>query len=116
MVGLLMNMGHVVMDRFVHVERDEILGRVDTGMTMLRAEKEVLGATHAELGGRMATDWGFPDSLCDAILHHHSPDRGINKTLCADANLAEALTWHSLGEVGAHALAYGLSASTMEHR
>lgn len=114
-VGLLMNMGHVVMDRFLALERDEILGRIDLGAKMLRAEQEVLGMTHAELGGRMARRWGFPESLSDAITHHHSPQRGKDPTLCAYVNLAEALTWDALSGEGTSALAYGLSTGTLEH-
>jgi len=114
-VALTMNMGHVVMDRFLRSERDEILGRVDLGEKMLVAEKEVLGVNHAELGARLAWKWAFPQPLFNAIQHHHSPEKADDKVLCADLNLAEALTWHALGDDRADKLAYGVSGSTIRY-
>ena len=80
---------------------------------MLRAEKEVFGTTHAELGARMARRWGFPAALIDAIAHHHAPSEGKDHVLCADVNLAEALTWDALRGDGERTLAYGPAGSAL---
>lgn len=114
-VGLVQNMGHVVMDRFLVQERDEILGRLDDGCTALEAEEEVLGMSHAELGARMARRWNFPSVLVDAIRNHHVPGRSQrDRELCATTSLAEALTWWLLGEEDTRALCYGVSGRTVE--
>ena len=114
-VGLLMNMGHVVLDRFLRSRRDDVLARMDQGAKALRAEREVLGITHAELSGRMARRWGFPETLVDAITNHHTPQAAADPRLCADVNLAEALTWNSMREEGVRSLAYGVSSATVLH-
>lgn len=45
-----------------------------------QAEKELFGATHAEIGGYLLDLWGLPDPVVEAISHHFfpsgSPDRG----------------------------------------
>ncbi len=112
-VGLLMNIGHVVLDRFLRTYRDDVLAKLDQGRRMLRAEHEVLGVTHAELGALLAERWSFPASLVDPIRHHHAPRDGADAVLCADLNLAEALTWEQLAGDGTRTLCYGVSGSTV---
>jgi HD-like signal output (HDOD) protein len=73
--GLLQNMGHLVIDRFVAPERDRLRAVVAHGMPLLEAEKRLLGMSHAEIGARLARHWSFPDVLVDTILHHHTPER-----------------------------------------
>jgi HD-like signal output (HDOD) protein len=38
-----------------------------------RVEREVLGTDHAMLGGALASHWGLPSLVVDAIVHHHDP-------------------------------------------
>lgn len=38
------------------------------------AELEILGAHHGEVGGLIARRWRLPESMVEAIVHHHSPD------------------------------------------
>jgi len=114
-IGLLMNMGHVVLDRFLRAHRDDVLAKLDRGTKMLQAEKEVFGATHADVGARMAQRWGFPEVLVDAIGNHHSPSEARDHVLCADVNLAEALTWDSLQSDGERNLAYGPAGSSLRY-
>lgn len=114
-VGLLQNMGLIVLDRFLTRERDEILGCVETGMTVLRAERLMLGLSHAQIGARLAKRWNFPAVLIDAILHHHTPHLAVvDAQLCALTNLAEAVTWQILGHEGTTALSYGVSGQTID--
>ncbi len=113
-VGLLQNIGHVVLDRFLARERDEILGRVDLGMSTIDAEREVLGIDHADVASRLVRKWQFPAILVDTIRHHHAPGRGaVDPTLCAAANLGEGMTWYVLGEDGIASLAYGVSGQAL---
>jgi len=44
------------------------------GLTVADAELEVLGVTHAELGGLLAQHWGLPAAIGCAIAHHHDPE------------------------------------------
>ena len=40
-------------------------------------EKEVLGASHAEIGAYLLARWGMPITLIEAVAYHHEPARGI---------------------------------------
>jgi HD-like signal output (HDOD) protein/CheY-like chemotaxis protein len=42
-------------------------------MSLFDAEKETLGATHAEIGGHLLELWGIPDSIVEAITYHVFP-------------------------------------------
>ena len=41
-----------------------------------RVEDAVLGVTHAEIGGYLATRWNLPTTLQSAIAHHHDLEMG----------------------------------------
>ena len=42
-------------------------------MPLVEAERDVLGATHAELGGYLLGLWGLPDPVVEAVAFHHTP-------------------------------------------
>ena len=44
-----------------------------TEVIPLEAERELFGATHADLGGYLMGLWGLPPAVVDAISLHHSP-------------------------------------------
>lgn len=113
-VGLLQNMGHVVMDRFLDRQREDVLAFVDEGMSMLAAEKKVFGMHHGEIGARIVSKWSMPGPLVDGIRFHHEPDRArVDAILCALTNIAEAVTWSMLGERGDDSMCYGVSGGTL---
>ena len=43
------------------------------GMSEYLAEKEILGATHAEVAAYLLGLWGFTDSVVEAVAYHHQP-------------------------------------------
>ncbi|MBK1691638.1 HDOD domain-containing protein [Ectothiorhodospira mobilis] len=43
------------------------------GMPPQRAEREVLGYDHAQVGGALAGHWNLPDNLIHCIRYHHEP-------------------------------------------
>jgi putative nucleotidyltransferase with HDIG domain len=73
--GLLHDIGKVILGEFV----DDSIRRInslvsDQGYSFICAEEEVLGMNHAEVGGRMAQQWNFPQDIRDSIAYHHRPD------------------------------------------
>ncbi len=73
--ALLHDIGKVIMGEFVDVSFAKIYNHVtEKGVSFLEAEEEVIGINHAELGGRIAAHWNFPDDMRDAIVFHHRPD------------------------------------------
>ncbi len=92
--GLLQNIGHLVLDRFMHEEQASILQQVQQGQLLLDAERRVLGLHHAEIGARLATAWGLPEVLIDTIRYHHTPEKAtVDPVLTGICHLAETLTW-----------------------
>lgn len=99
--GLLENIGHLVLDRFVDSSAEAIRAVALSGADLIDAEKKVLGMHHAEIGARLSTRWSLPDVLVDVIRHHHHPDQAANdKELAATIHLAEILTQEVSREMG----------------
>ncbi len=65
-----------------------------------RLEREVFGATHAEVGAFLMSLWGFADPVVQAILFHHSPNEtrvsGLSPIVAV--HVANALAGQSQGQ------------------
>lgn len=46
------------------------------------AEREVLGCTHAEIGGYLLGIWGLPHSIVEAVAWHHRPSDSPATAFC----------------------------------
>lgn len=91
--GLLENIGHLVLDRFLDSSIEAIRAVAMSGTELIEAEKKVLGMHHAEIGARLTTRWSLPEVLVDVIRHHHHPDLATEgRELAATIHLAEILT------------------------
>ncbi|MCK4658130.1 MAG: HDOD domain-containing protein [Phycisphaerae bacterium] len=72
--GLLHDIGKVILNQYVAEEFTEIARRVTQDkLTFLEAEQQVLGFSHAEIGGRLAEKWQLPEPIVRCVYHHHSP-------------------------------------------
>ena len=72
--GLLHDIGKVVIKVAMPDEYKKISELVEENeMSMLEAEKVVLGITHAKIGEVLAEKWNLPQNLKDPIAYHHSP-------------------------------------------
>lgn len=92
-VGLLQNIGHLVLDRFLHDDRERVLAEVESGASLLEAEESVLGMHHAEVGARLVDRWQLPPVLVDTIRHHHTPaEATVAPDLARVARMAEHVT------------------------
>ena len=48
-----------------------------------RIERELLGATHAEVGAYLLGLWGLPDVIIDAVAHHETPSKSVVRSFGA---------------------------------
>lgn len=90
--ALLHDVGKVLFDEALDGPRMTVLREAWTRQARprLEAERDVLGIDHAALGGLVATHWGLPATVADAITHHHTP--GVAPTPGGDVvHLANAL-------------------------
>jgi len=70
--GVLHNIGRLALDqqRPRELMASRNLAR-QQGLTLVEAQRLVLGFTDADLGGALALHWNFPDALANAVAHHH---------------------------------------------
>jgi HD-like signal output (HDOD) protein len=76
MAGILHDIGKLVLldhkpDLFDLVQTKARLAR----RPMYEIEQEVLGVTHAEIGGFLLGIWGLPYQIVEAAANHHAPGR-----------------------------------------
>ena len=72
--GLLHEIGEVVMavnspseySKTKHFAPEDIIQRLET-------ERELFGATHAEIGAYLLSLWGLPDTVVESVAFHHTP-------------------------------------------
>lgn len=92
-VGLLQDIGEVVLERFLPAEAKEIQLQLQTGLTRTAIEAQLLGEDHAHIGARLAEQWNFPETLVDAIRFHHAPgSASIAPDLACTASIADSIT------------------------
>jgi putative nucleotidyltransferase with HDIG domain len=72
--ALLHDLGKMVFSDALGVNYRMLLNESeDRQICSLELEKELLGAHHGQVGGRLLDRWNFPDSLVQAVRYHHSP-------------------------------------------
>ena len=72
--GLLHDIGQIILATKKTEEFGEALRMAqENGELLIDAEKELFGATHAEVGGYLMELWGLPDTITEAITFHSIP-------------------------------------------
>lgn len=98
--GLLHDIGKLVMDQY----QPSIYGPIvkytqEKGTLLVKAEKEVMGLTHAEVGEWMMEKWRLPPILVQMVATHHTPNSIMDRR--------EIVTAIHLGDIFARALGVG---------
>jgi HD-like signal output (HDOD) protein len=76
--GMLCDIGLLAMNSMMREKYASIVTYAEeTNKPLIEAEKEVLGATHAELGAYLMALWGFDDHIIEAIAYHHHPEKAM---------------------------------------
>jgi putative nucleotidyltransferase with HDIG domain len=74
MAGLLHDVGRLLLAANVGEAFEQALALADEqAIPVVEAEREVLGASHAEMGAYLLGLWGLPDSILEAVAFHHRP-------------------------------------------
>ncbi len=89
--GLLHDIGKRILSSFVADDFSRIVDLVDSGVSFSEAENEVIGMTHAELGGRIMDKWKFPEEIVAAVRRHHDDDVLAGDLLSVVVALANSL-------------------------
>jgi putative nucleotidyltransferase with HDIG domain len=117
--GLLHDIGKSVISKFMDGAAREIISSVDNGEAedFLSAEHELLGIDHCEIGAEMAKRWGLPDSLREAIHHHHRPQLAdeAHRPLVYAVHLGDMIAMMCGLGTGADCMNYQLDAAYPEY-
>ena len=72
--ALLHDIGKLVLSASVAEEYPAVSKAIaESGQSFLEAEKDIIGAEHAEVGARLLEQWNFPENLVSVVRHHHDP-------------------------------------------
>ncbi|MBU1319635.1 MAG: HDOD domain-containing protein [candidate division Zixibacteria bacterium] len=92
-VGLLHDIGKLVMNCYLPNDFHAAQQFAEEHqLTPHRAEEEILGYTHAELGGLLAKNWKLPPLICSAIYYHHCPKDSENDIFAYVTHFADYLS------------------------
>jgi len=73
--ALLKDIGVIVLDRHMGEAMAAIRRAIEIDrLSLIAAERKVLGIDHAHLGGRIAEKWNFSKALAGTIQNHHMTD------------------------------------------
>ncbi len=72
--ALLHDVGKLVLGQFIDDDYDALQAAAGNSVSFEIAEKEVLGADHAEIGARILEQWSLPAELVHAVRWHHNPE------------------------------------------
>jgi len=95
--GLLHDVGRLVLQTDPCAEhRHRITAHAAAkNISITTAESELLGCTHAQVGGYLLGLWGVPRAVVDAVAWHHEPAKGKPAGFCPliAVHAADGLFW-----------------------
>jgi putative nucleotidyltransferase with HDIG domain len=117
MAGLLHDTGKLILAASQTQRYREALRLAEErAMPPLAAERDVFGATHAEVGAYLLGLWGLPDPTVEAVAFHHRPAdcEAIAVTPLTAVHVANALQ-HAHHRTNAEGPPDGLDTAYLEH-
>lgn len=74
LAALLHDVGKVAMESFQPAAYEKVTNTVQQqGCTFSKAEQQVLGATHYQVGAKLLQQWRFPGRIILPVFFHHAP-------------------------------------------
>jgi len=69
--GLLHDIGWLVLASQMPDRLAAVIAAANEHRSLEEVERDILGASHAEMGAYLLSLWGLPLSVVEAVLHHH---------------------------------------------
>ncbi len=74
LIGMLHDVGKLILVTNFPGEYEEAIKKANAeAVPLYRAEAEIIGTTHAEVGSYLLGLWGLVDEIIDPIAYHHQP-------------------------------------------
>ena len=92
--GLIHDIGKIILEEYLPDEYAEVINVVEEeGIPWYKAERQVIGVDHAELGARLAQKWKLTAAVVNAIRGHHdlSACAEEHRVLAASLSIANQL-------------------------
>ncbi len=81
--GLMHDIGMLVLDQSLPDDFNMFYNNINKeDQGLLKIENKLFGLNHCTAGHMLARKWNLPDTICDAILNHHNPQK-----TCLSTNL-----------------------------
>lgn len=92
--GLLHDIGKVVMDQYQpNIYHPIIKYANDKGILLYKAEQEVMGLSHANVGEWMMEKWRLPQTIVHMVSNHHHPNNtGDRRELVMTIHLGDIMS------------------------
>lgn len=95
-IGLLHDVGKVVLDRFVHDTYKVVIQRtLEENIAIREVEKRLIGESHDVVGAWLMEKWKLPLTFVDVAKYHHNVKEAPedNKAAAAIVSFADRLSW-----------------------
>src|SRR5262249_28547312 len=114
--GLLHDIGKLAINQVLDKEQLAALHYLvaEQGVSRVEAEKKVIGADHAEVGGFLLYSWSLPPGIVEAVANHHQPVLNPFPQLSAAACLANTMAHLADPPPGGEAYALKMDSKLME--
>ncbi|MFP4175656.1 MAG: HDOD domain-containing protein [Planctomycetota bacterium] len=114
--GLLHDIGKVALGTFLEEDGERIRQKAyGDDISFEKAEEEILGIDHAELGSLLLEHWDIPEELVRVTRWHHAPDECPEPDRAVDTvHVADALSLQAGVGTGRDELQYSLSRNATE--
>jgi putative nucleotidyltransferase with HDIG domain len=75
--GLLHDIGKLLLARHLQDRKTELVANLAHNLTLLDAERELLGTDHTEVAAVLGKAWNLPNEVIAAAVGHHDPSRYV---------------------------------------
>ena len=91
--GIIHDMGKIIMDALYSDFYTEVLQKVEKeNISILKAEEDVIGLDHGEIGKELCESWQLPQELIEAVAYHHRPSSAEKDSQIASlVNIGDAI-------------------------
>lgn len=115
--GILHDLGRLLLaENFPEDYREVMALAREARLPLHEGERDVLGVTHAEIGGYLLSLWGLPDDIVEGVAYHHSPSACIAEgfAICGIVHTANLMEHHERRGPGAWERLAGLDIRYMK--